>query len=87
MGRCLDRMCTELVKKNTAHLRENDEMKRQTYAESDFAKQEKSKLTPQEWEAVKDEAEFISATRGHDYNTAFKIAEERIRKAVGKELK
>lgn len=42
-------------------------------------------LTEQEWGAVKDEAEFISATKGHDYNTAFKIAEERMRKAVGKE--
>lgn len=47
--------------------------------------EEELKLTPQEWEAVKDEAEFIAATRGHDYNTAFKIAEERVRKAVGKE--
>ena len=42
-------------------------------------------LTPEEWEAIKDEAEFIAATRGHDYNTAFKIAEERVRKVVGKE--
>lgn len=42
------------------------------------------KLTPQEWEAVKDEAEFIAATKGYDYNTAFKIAEERIRKTLGK---
>jgi hypothetical protein len=49
--------------------------------------EEELKLTPQEWEAVKDEAEFISATKGHDYNTAFKIAEERVRKAVGKENK
>lgn len=44
-----------------------------------------STLTPEEWEAVKDEAEFIAATRGYDYNTAFKIAEERVRKAVGEE--
>ena len=44
-----------------------------------------STLTPEEWEAVKDEAEFIATTRGHDYNTAFKIAEERVRKAVGKD--
>ena len=84
MGRRLEQMCTDLVKKNTAHLRETTAMKRQTYAESDFAKQEALKLTPQEWEAVKDEAEFIAATRGYDYNTAFKIAEERVRKAVGK---
>ncbi len=46
--------------------------------------EEEMKLTAQEWEAVKDEAEFIAATKGHDYNTAFKIAEERVRKAVDK---
>lgn len=41
-------------------------------------------LTKEEWQAVRDEAEFIASYKGHDYNTAFKIAEERIRKAVNK---
>lgn len=45
------------------------------------------RLTPDEWQLVKDEAEFIAAYRGHSYNDAYKLAEEYIRKAVGKEIK
>lgn len=41
-------------------------------------------LTTGEWTAAREEAEFIAVYKGYDYNTAFKIAEERIRKAVNK---
>ena len=42
-------------------------------------------LTPEEWQAVRDEADFLYTCKGWDYNPAFAEAIKRIRKAVGKE--
>lgn len=44
-------------------------------------------LTKEEWEQVRDEAEFIATYKGWSFSDAMKEAEVRVRKAVNKELK
>lgn len=49
--------------------------------------EDKKELTKEEWQAVRDEAEFIATYKGYSFSDAMKSAEERVRKAVGKEIK
>lgn len=45
---------------------------------------EEKELTAEDWQAVRDEADFLYTCKGWDYNSAFNEAIKRIRKAVGK---
>lgn len=49
--------------------------------------EQNTELTTEEWQAVRDEAEFIATYKGYSFSDAMKAAEERVRKAVGKEKK